>query len=128
MSSVTLRSLRPELAIKLSELEVGAALLHRDIRLGSATLAELGLAPPPLRSRLFDWARARGRTLTTAERALCAALTAGKTIDRVLRSDRLAAALRLTGWLLAEGLACCVTATAILATFTIAIAVLAPPV
>ena len=46
MSSVTLRSLRPELAIKLNELEVGAALLQRDIRLGSATLAELGLAPP----------------------------------------------------------------------------------
>jgi hypothetical protein len=128
MSTVTLRSLRPKLAIKLNELEVGAALLQRDIRLGSATLAELGLAPPPLRPRLFDWARARGRTLTLAERAVLATLKAAKNVDRALRSERLAAALRMTGWLIAEGFACCVTATAILATFTVAIALLAPPI
>jgi hypothetical protein len=127
MSTVTLRSLRPELANKLNELEVGAAVLERDARNGSAVLAELGLALPPIRHRVLGWRQALTRSLKIYRAAFRSAIRCFGWIARLAKSTVLATALRtLRGWL-GDAVRCLTLACATLVAFALVILLVAPP-
>lgn len=127
MSTLDLRSLRPELASKLSELEVGAAVLERDARNGRAILIELGLAPPPRRNRFFGWRATLSRSLTNFRAASRAAIRCLAWIGRIVGGPRLATALRvLRGWL-SDGVKCVSLACAMLVALTFVVLLVAPP-
>ncbi len=119
MPVITLRSVRSDLAWKLDQLEVRAAVLERDVR----NLAPADLPPraPPLASRALWAARAVGQPVDRVIRGLLTAVV------RTVRSPRLAFALRLARGYLSDTAICLFLACAGLLISTLALLLVAPP-
>ena len=127
MSTLRLRSVCPELSLKLGELEIGTALLDRDARCGRSVLIELGLELPPRARRALSWRRATFTVLELGSAALRAAVRCQSRTSRALGSPRVANALRIAAVWLIEGAKGLFVACAMVVTFTITILLVAPP-
>jgi hypothetical protein len=127
MSTLRLRSVCPQLALKLGELEVGTALLDRDTRHGRAALMELGLEFPPAARHAFIWRRAVFTFFNLGSTVLRTADRIYGRGARVVGSPRVANALRIASVWLIEGFKGLSVACAMVVAFTIAILLVAPP-
>jgi hypothetical protein len=125
MPAVTLRNLRPDVAAKLDQLEVGAAVLERDAR--NSVAAEILLDYRQARERLIRRRRALSACLSPFLLAYRLLRRSFAALARAARSPHLATALRiLRGWL-GQGAIYLSLASAVLIVLAGAIVLLAPP-
>ena len=127
MSTLRLRSVCPELALKLGDLEVGTALLDRDARRGRSVLIELGFDFPPRARRALSWRRATFTLLEMCSAAFRAAARCRGRTARLVGSPRVTNALRIAAVWLIEGAKGLFVACAMVVIFTITILLVAPP-
>jgi hypothetical protein len=125
MPAVTLKNLRPDVAAKLDQLEVGAAVLERDAR--NSVAAEILLEYRQARARLIRRRRALSACLSPFLLTYRLLRSSFVLSARVMRSPHLATALRvLHGWL-RQGAIFLSLACAALIVLAGAIMLLAPP-
>ena len=149
MSTVKLRRLRPELAVqftsrpgercpwfagersswplRLNHLEVCAAVLERDVTNGRAILTELGLDLPPVHRRIFSLRAVRASSRATLQAATRLVLRFSARTRRIVRSPRLASALRITGYCITDCLKAISVACVTLLSLVFVILLVAPP-
>ena len=150
MSTVKLRRLRPELAVQftlrpgercpwfpgerssswpllLNQLELGAALLERDARNGRAILTERGIPLPRSRRRIFSLRAGRATSQAILQAATRSRIRSIAWIMRLVRSPRLSAALRITGYCIIDGVKAISIACVILLLWVLPLLLVAPP-
>jgi hypothetical protein len=117
--AITLRSVRSDLAYKLEEVEVRAAVLERDAR--EALPFELPPQPVPLSRQVLSAATA---TIGSANRGT---RSAAAWLGSVIRSPRLAFALRVVRGCLNDAVLCVAVTGVVLLAAALAFLIVAPP-
>jgi hypothetical protein len=117
--AITLRSVRSDLAYKLEQLEVRAAMLERDAR--EAVPFELPPQPVPLSQQILSAATV---AIGSANRAT---LTAAVWLGSAIRSPRLAFALRVVRGCLNDAVLCVAITGVVLLAVALAFLIVAPP-
>jgi hypothetical protein len=117
--AITLRSVRSDLAYKLEQLEVRAAVLERDAR--EALPFELPPQPLPLSQQVLSAATA---AISSAKRGTRSAAT---WLGGAIRSPRLAFALRVMRGCLNDAVLCVATTGVVLLAAVLALMIVAPP-